>query len=153
MGLDMYLTAAKTIYNYTHNSAKERKQFARTVKAAALEPLISPESLWLDVRLRVAYWRKSNQIHNWFVQNVQGGIDECQSSYVSREDLQTLVDLCKEVLEQPDKAAELLPVESGFFFGATDYGEWYFDDLRDTIAQLEPLLQVEGVAFYYQASW
>ena len=27
---------------------------------------------------RVGYWRKANQIHNWFVNRVQDGIDDCE---------------------------------------------------------------------------
>ena len=28
----------------------------------------------------VAYWRKANAIHSWFVENCQDGVDECQYS-------------------------------------------------------------------------
>ena len=30
------------------------------------------------------YWRKANQIHKWFVDNVQGGIDDCRPYPVSQ---------------------------------------------------------------------
>lgn len=33
----------------------------------------------------VGYWRKANAIHAWFVKNVQGGVDNCQSHEVSKE--------------------------------------------------------------------
>jgi len=136
----------------------------------------------------VAYWRKANHIHNWFVRTVQDGQDECQRSYVSREQLQELVDLCRRVLNTvetvegdvsqgttffPDGRVErhtkrgpvvcqtgiaesLLPTSSGFFFGSTDYDEYYLRDIRDTITMLEPLLADESIAdceFYYRASW
>ena len=29
------------------------------------------------VRYEVLMWRKANAIHNWFVQNVQKGVDDC----------------------------------------------------------------------------
>ena len=45
-----------------------------------------------------AYWRKANQIHRWFVENVQDGIDECQESDVSLGQLIELRDACKKVL-------------------------------------------------------
>lgn len=48
----------------------------------------------------VCYWRKANQIHNWFVQNVQDGEDNCQDYYVSIEQLQELLDTCKKVKEK-----------------------------------------------------
>lgn len=28
------------------------------------------------ITVEVMYWRKSNQIHNWFVKNVQNGVDD-----------------------------------------------------------------------------
>ena len=46
----------------------------------------------------VGYWRKANQIHNWFVQNVQNGIDDCGRYEVSKEDLIELRNLCEKVL-------------------------------------------------------
>lgn len=44
-------------------------------------------------------WRKANQIHKWFVDNVQNGNDDCGSYDVSVETLVRLHDTCKEVLE------------------------------------------------------
>lgn len=48
----------------------------------------------------VCYWRKANQIHKWFVDNVQNGIDDCRSYDVGLEDLRKLLSLCKEVKEK-----------------------------------------------------
>jgi hypothetical protein len=50
----------------------------------------------------------------------------------------------------------LLPTQGGFFFGDTEYNEYYLDDLRQTLRQLEPLLtekRFEGFSFYYCSSW
>lgn len=153
MGLDMYLSASKYIRGYSFRDGREQKMYQDILAATDMTDIASKNSMGMDVEVTVAYWRKANHIHNWFVQNVQDGVDACQRSYVSAEQLQELVDVCKEVLAEPDKAEDLLPVTRGFFFGAGDYGEWYFADLRETIAQLEPLLTVDGVDFYYQASW
>ena len=45
----------------------------------------------------VAYWRKANQIHNWFVGNIQGGMDDCGSYEVTKADIIILLALCKTV--------------------------------------------------------
>jgi hypothetical protein len=56
-------------------------------------------------------------------------------------------------------AEDLLPTTAGFFFGSTDYDEYYLQDILDTIAMLEPLLKLEvPKGFYspdytYRASW
>jgi hypothetical protein len=49
-------------------------------------------------------------------------------------------------------AESLLPSASGFFFGATDYDEWYYNDITNTIKILEDAL-VDGDDFYYTSSW
>lgn len=49
---------------------------------------------------QVGYWRKSNQIHNWFVNHVQNGEDDCEyHNECTREILEELLDTCKTVLE------------------------------------------------------
>ena len=101
------------------------------------------------------YWRKANAIHNWFVTNCQGGRDECQLTYVSREDLTKLRDLCREVLAS--KCAEKLPPTSGFFFGSTDVDDGYYADLERTASELSEILDNSDAYkewdFFYQASW
>jgi hypothetical protein len=105
----------------------------------------------------VGYWRKSNQIHNWFVKKVQDGVDECQESYVLREQLEELLQTCKAVKANPELAPELLPSQGGFFFGSTDYDEWYFHDIDQTIEILENELEIKypngRPEYYYQSSW
>ena len=103
------------------------------------------------------YWRKANQIHNWFVENVQGGVDDCKEYHVSQEKLKELVTLCKKVLleksvlQNKELAKELIPTTSGFFFGSTEYDDYYFEELQDTINALENL--DPNCDYYYRASW
>lgn len=47
----------------------------------------------------VGYWRKANQIHNWFVGNVQDGVDNCGKYEVTKEQLEELKRTCEEVLK------------------------------------------------------
>jgi hypothetical protein len=52
------------------------------------------------------------------------------------------------------RAPELLPPQSGFFFGGTEYDEYYFQDLEKTRKMIEDVLaEPEGGDFYYQSSW
>ncbi len=46
----------------------------------------------------VGYWRKANQIHRWFVSNVQGGKDDCGEYAVPRAKLMELKVICETVL-------------------------------------------------------
>lgn len=100
------------------------------------------------------YWRKANQIHRWFVENIQDGNEDWGMHYVPRECLYRLKQLCEKVLKNKELASTLLPTESGFFFGSVEYDEWYFEDLRYTVEKLDELLKEEKyISFRYQSSW
>lgn len=107
------------------------------------------------IELQVAYWRKANHIHAWFVKHVQDGVDNCEEYYVSRDQLQLLLDTCKLVLMQKEEAPNLLPTQEGFFFGSTEYNEYYFSDIQDTIDQLESILKDVPIDWElrYHSSW
>ena len=154
MGLDVYLKGRKYVSGWGHESDEVKKQFTDLVKLAGLDELPCPASPSGYIELTVAYWRKANAIHKWFVDNCQDGLDECQTSYVDREQLKELLDLCKKVAENQKTGAEALPTESGFFFGGTEYDDYYMEDIKLTIDQLEKVLVMDdGWEFAYQSSW
>ena len=110
-----------------------------------------------SIREEVGYWRKANAIHRWFVDNVQNGIDDCcYHREVTREDLEELMDTCHEVLCNPDIAEYRLPTQGGFFFGSTDYDEWYMKDVENTIDIITQVLETtdfEKEMLFYVSSW
>jgi len=138
---------------------------------------------------QVGYWRKANQIHNWFVENVQDGEDDCRYHRpITALDLEKLKSACERVLNSlnlqkgkivngysmdknmnrvyhyedglvatdTDLAEELLPTQSGFFFGGTDYDEYYAEDLQSTIDICNNILETTDFntqQVYYCSSW
>ena len=55
-----------------------------------------------------------------------------------------------------EKLAEILPTQSGFFFGGIDYDAGYLQDLEDTIGAVDRILAAlpeHGVTLYYSSSW
>lgn len=152
MGLDMYLTAEVYVGGqWDHRKVSgsvtiPKKDGANVFKATEMA----------SIEINLGYWRKANHIHSWFVRHVQGGVDECQKASVSREQLQQLLDVCTQVRDDHDRAPELMPTQSGFFFGPTDYDEYYFTDLDDTIAIITNALQdgrLQIADIYYRSSW
>ena len=154
MGLDMYLSKKTYVKNWDFQD--DSKKHDITVKLGGVtRDDIKPERI-SNITEEVMYWRKANAIHNWFVQNCQDGIDECQESYVSKEQLEELADICEKVVETKD--ASLLETKGGFFFGSVDYDEYYFQECERTANTLRKLLAEEtpngyGGDFYYQSSW
>lgn len=181
MGLDMYLTKKTYIgAEYEHRDVKAEVNI--TIMGEPVK--IDPKKITY-IQESAAYWRKANHIHDWFVQNVQDGEDDCKEYYVSKENMQELLDTCKtvakslkdspvikkkekvgfkdgedlyeefDVFTNTEVAEELLPTSPGFFFGGTEYGRYYLEDVEETIKILEVLLEsVDSRSeFYYQASW
>lgn len=182
MGLDMYLT--KRIYigaQYSHNNVKGVINLTRGKND---EPVRINLNKVTEITESAGYWRKANQVHKWFVDNIQDGNDDCKEYYVPEEKLKELLDICIQirdkcpliegkvvngrsyekdgwvdiieegkVMTNPEIAEELLPTESGFFFGGVDYDQYYYQDILDTIDILENCLKEEGGDFYYQSSW
>ena len=145
--------------------------------------------------VEVAYWSKANAIHNWFIQNLSCGEDDCQDICVDVDDLIKLRDTCKRVLDALEQggmetkaiqngwrydpssanntgaimeemevykdtsvAIELLPPIEGFFFGSTEIGPWYVDDLKDTVKMIDDELSIDADYrkhwdYTYRASW
>ena len=150
MGLDMYLSKKTYVKYWEHNGDNN---YEVKVTKAGKPTNINPKKVSYIVE-EVGYWRKANQIHQWFVDNVQGGVDDCRDAYVERGKLEELLNLCKIVSIDKDKAEQLLPTASGFFFGGTGYDEWYYDQINDTIQILEEALSDdEADHFEYHSSW
>ena len=156
MGLDQYLHAKTIVVGGTHSPEKSRDTYEKVLTAVGSPTVRDTAVPIAEVSVQVGYWRKENAIHKWFVDNCQGGEDDCRETYVGREKLAELRDLCEKVLKDNSLADEELPTCEGFFFGSTDYDEWYFAGLRDTVEIVNSVLNDKGYEnweFYYQSSW
>lgn len=150
---------------------------------------IKHEHPWYRILEQVGYWRKANAIHNWFVEHIQNGEDDCKyHREVTEDDLIELLEACQTVLDKsvlkdgklnngesyseetgwttnyidgkvianPEVAEELLPSTSGFFFGSTEYDEWYLEDIKHTVKIIQKVLEetnFDTEAIYYVSSW
>lgn len=156
MGLDQYLYKKTYVKRWAHMN-EEELYTVDVLKGGNRVEHINPEKVAYVVE-EVAYWRKANQIHKWFVDNIQEGVDNCGEYWVSVDALKELVDKCKKALENRnvDTAEAELPTQGGFLFGDTSYSDYYYDDLERTVEMLQPLIDNEGrgdVDFYYHSSW
>ena len=109
------------------------------------------------IMTQVGYWRKANQIHRWFVNQVQDGVDDCRyHKEVSESKFKELLDACNAVLNDHSLADDLLPPMGGFFFGSYEYDEYYFDDLKETVDIITKILETtdfDTEMIYYRSSW
>ena len=180
MGLDQYLTA-KVYVGAKYRAVKQNyievadlyggmDKDNADFKDCKLYPTFNISHISYDI----GYWRKVNWIHKWFVDNVQGGNDDCKEYEVSSELLDKLYSTCetilnkfcnvkndKDKLELIDYINDKLPPQSGFFFGSTELKEddvldYYRESLYDTmkfIRLAKKYIEKFGADIYYQSSW
>lgn len=172
MGLDQYLYARKFISGTDYsNKGGEFKMTPNPQLDTIIEPLgltrkdIDNDTPSVIVSVKAYQWRKANQIHEWFVNNVQDGEDNCREYFVSREKLEELLANLGEALSirngthngDPDITIEdILPTQSGFFFGSTEYDDYYWDEVERTYEAINALLnnhKLDDFDFEYSSSW
>lgn len=155
MGLDMYLDRKREL-NW------EEIQGLQDKFPKAQNPIYG-------IKEEVAYWRKANQIHNFFMKKDVNGED--RQADVDINDIKELLKICKrlkrelkltkgkihtgtrftkdgkeemyeegEVIANPELAEELLPTRAGFFFGKTDYDSYYYKQICKTIPVLQKIV-------------
>lgn len=61
-------------------------------------------------------------------------------------------------IKNPHVAMKLLPTQEGFFFGSTQYDQWYFEDIKHTYKELCNLLADDEKRkiqpnYYYASAW
>ena len=112
------------------------------------------------VTIELGHWIKANQIHKWFVDNVQEGVDNCVETDVSRYQLTLLKNTCLDVIEFNHKAPEILPCQLGMFFdgtghfGVINYSEPYYEVLNSVVNSINSALSLpEEWEFKYRSSW
>lgn len=158
MGLDMYLYATNSVSS-KYDTPDNQELYGTLVNVMNAQHFVAKESdlRFAQVKVQLAYWRKANQIHNFFIQECADGKDDCSPVYVEREQLEELLKRCTLILEskKDEDAQHMLPTQSGFFFGGTEYDEYYYQDLEHTKELLEDILKnsQENWEFEYQASW
>lgn len=141
MGLDQYLEIRRDEYVSKYSKSKTLKmEYPKFLKEnfSNLPPI---QAVSRKTCFEIGYWRKANAIHKWFVDNCGTGKDNRREMYVSLEKLEKLLDTCKQISADHKLAPVLLPTQSGFFFGSTEYDERYFKGIEDTIKIIEPVIE------------
>ena len=156
----MYLYKRTYVQNWEHNPPEQQHQI-EVKKNGVVRNDIKPNRICY-ITEQVAYWRKFNALHGWFVNECGGGIDECQNINVDEDKLVELLETLKKVSDNFTMAKELLPPVQGFFFGGDEIDEYYKEDVNSTIKIIEELLKEHEQSkeyglysgdFEYRASW
>ena len=163
MGLDMYLSKKTYVKQWSHRQPED--QFEVSVKRGGNDyPNIKPERVSYVIE-ELMYWRKANQIHGWFCNNTEELVADVRY-YVTKTDLEVLLETCKTVLSILEKAPkktkqvvagwkngeqymedvevydndvlqDILPPTQGFFFGSDTIDDYYKEDIVNTMNFLQ----------------
>ena len=86
----------------------------------------------------LAYFRKVNFLFEFF----SGSLNEDETTAViTRGEMEELIDKCEFVLNNRDKASEILPTCDGFFFGSLDYDDYYFESVAKVLLSFQVILE------------
>jgi len=149
MGLDMYLQRDIFIgANYAHRNIVAQIDIKEDFKDVNIDT-----AKLSTITEMTGQWRKAHHIHQWFVTNVQDGIDNCERFFVTKEKLIELREVCKKALVNRSAAYKLLPIRENEEAGQAGYDEWYFGDTEETVRIIDEALERDVGQFFYQASW
>lgn len=149
MGLDIYICRAKKegltemqtkrteIFNKI-SDLRIRKRTCKSNEKQSIDEQIS--ELFIDYDncnpySVIAEFRKANFLMNFF--EYEGN---CELKEISRDEVTLLLENCVKVLNDHNKASELLPTQEGYFFGSTEYDEAYFNKVQDVLAKMSNIL-------------
>ena len=128
MGLDIYFFKAK---RSAYNKYQEEER-----KFNNLPEEEQGEYPQIEGKEEIGYFRKVN-----FLMTELNYTGNCEYKKITRDSLEELKRKCKAVLENHEPAEKLLPTCSGFFFGSTEYDEWYFSDVEVVLTWVEGVLE------------
>lgn len=154
MGLDMYFYKRKHFFDVSEITVKHKKNFD---KDAPVEEYKSTEPTdCAIIQTEMGYLRKANWIHYWIVNNKARGVDDCKAVYLSSADIEELLDVCEDALESKNPS-DVLPTHDGFFFGPTDYDDWYIEQTQRAVEILKGIIDEykkdPSMDVIYEASW
>ena len=111
----------------------------------------------------IVEWRKSNQIHGWFVRRFPD-LENDKPVTIDKNDILDLAEDIMECIEEIISFGDVgevcktrLPTVKGFFFGPTDYDYWYVEDLFDSLKKVMKcaykMTKCPDAKFTYVAWW
>lgn len=107
---------------------------------------------------RKYYFCKVNCLYGYALDSDLFEDDGCLATF-DHDNMVDILDRAKEILSQPtkeeqlEKGEELLPTQSGFFFGSTDYNDYYLRDIEEVRDKFEVMVKEWDDAYVVIFSW
>jgi hypothetical protein len=189
MGLDMYLSKRHYVQNWEHNGPEKQHKITVEIggkkhphiNTSKITYIIEQCAYWRKANAIHDWFVQNCQNGNDECQESPVSIEQLQelydacvlvrdnsklkpaklkNGYTIGKDGEKVYDYIDgQTIEDPSVAQDLLPSASGFFFGSTDYDEYYLQDINSTIEMLKPEIEAKyekgfyKPEYYYRASW
>lgn len=104
-------------------------------------------------RTEVAYFRKFNALIQWVDTHIKE-VGNCEDIQLNKEDLLKLLQTLTRL--NPQNCQELFPTTEGFFFGSTEYDDYYWENItriQITVSQLLKKVDFIHTVVYFHAWW
>jgi hypothetical protein len=155
MGLDMYFSTRHATSKRVDRKTGEEVTLDWGLPNAS-DVYEGSKTITTMIDTECGYFRKFNALHVYLVNHFGDDEDNCQPIYIAKSGVEQILANLKEIQEDHAKAQSIMPTQSGFFFGSTDYDEWYFAYIDEAITMFTDVLAVledEDDCLVYQASW
>ena len=182
MGLDMYLEKRSYVKNWPHMTAKQQYQVTvlkggtpTKIKAERVREIVEEVGYWRkanaihrwfvdhvqdgddncrDYHVTDKHLRELLALCNRVLEASELVDGDVTNGYTFKDGKEVPIVEKGKVIKDPSVAKELLPTQDGFFFGMTDYDQWYLEDIEYTKNVLEQLLAEDPDGqYYYSSSW
>jgi hypothetical protein len=97
--------------------------------------------------------RKENHIHQWVCNTAS--VESTNVEYILIDPYTLHADL-ETVINNPELAPRIMPTQSGFFFGSTEYDDYYFEGVKhlyDLLADEKAQGLFDGHSYFYWSWW
>ena len=151
MGLDMYLFK-ETYIGAARNPHVKVSMTIQTTKSKRKKTKTIENMKIVSVEEEVAYWRKANAIHGWFLRHVYNEEPHTNRIEVKPYQLVRLLEICKTVIEK----AELKPgrIFSGYLWKNGENTPTFMNGLVcNNMSELKRLLPREDGPFFGPQSY
>ena len=144
------------VRNWASTPTEARYSVAITCGDTPVAGIRSVDVTRIQAEETVMEWSGADHIHGWFVENIQGGVDDNEEHFVPWDRLRQLLSICIGVLsattlrdeddyddgprtiEDTTVARALLPIKDNT--SSCDYNEYYLDEVRDTHSWISRML-------------
>lgn len=182
MGLDQYLNRKNYVKAWDHQKKAERFSVAvkkggkayKGIDPKKITYIIEEIGYWRKANAIHAWFVKNVQkgvddCGDYYVSRemAQKLLDTCKivlegsklvpgkvlNGYSYKDDKKVPIMEEGKIIQHEATAKLHLPTQEGFFFGSTDYDQYYYEDIKNTIKIMEEALKDEDGEIYYGSSW